>query len=110
MPRAAFSSDPKRNTFYFIDDDRSMFESIEFGMAMEITVKDQEGSIVTIPFRVIRNTFLGSYVRKIHGEVLETEDDLYRQIEIRLNFLDPSNDTIGVYLQAPPIGYEKPGK
>lgn len=103
MKRAKFTDDVFKNHFYFIDDDRSMFDDIECDLIMELDVKDENGSICTIPFSVTRNAFLGSYTRRIYGEVLGTEDNKYRQIEISLNLNEPKYDTIHVAMQAPPL-------
>ena len=104
MLTATFNDDNlKKSTFYFLDDDRSMFENLEYGSTMELTIKDAKGNIVTIPFSVKRNSFLGSKNRRIYGQVLETEDDIYREIQIKLYKENPQWDTIDVFPQAPPL-------
>ena len=103
MRKAVFTDDINKNSFFFIDDDRSVFDNLEFGSIVEISVKDKNGGICAIHFSVTRNAFLGSYHRRIYGEVLGTEDNFYRQIEIRLDSLDPKNDRIDVFMQAPPL-------
>lgn len=101
--KAIFNSDDLYTAFFFTDDDRSMFDDLEYGSVVEISVKDAAGNVVAITFSTTRNAFLGTYHRRIHGEVLGTEDGLYREIQIRLNKSDPRDDTIGVFLQAPPL-------
>lgn len=104
MLTAIFNDDDMRKTtFYFTDADRSMFEDLQYGSILEIAVKDAKGDIVMIPFSVTRNAFLGSYSHWIYGQVLGTEDDIYREIQIRLRKGNPEYDTIDVFPQAPPI-------
>lgn len=104
MLTAIFNDDDMSKTaFYFADDDRSMFDDLEYGSILEIAVKDEKGDIVTIPFSVTRNTFLGSQSHFIYGQVLGTADDIYREIKIRLRKGDPGDDTIDVFPQAPYI-------
>ena len=103
MKKAVFDGETLYYPFSFIDEDRSIFDHIESDMEVSLALRDKNGEKVTISFRVTRNAFLGSYCRRIHGEVLGVGDGLYREIQIKLNSRYPEDDTVEVFLQAPPI-------
>ena len=104
MKPAVFWDSVKRETFFFPNGDRSMFTDIRCGQELELAVKDRADRLVSIRFCVTRDAHLGSFHRRIYGKVLGLPEDEYRQIEIHLRSNDPEQDTIGVCLQAPPIG------
>ena len=103
MQKAVFGKDDLHTDFFFPDNDRSMFDGIEYDQKVELAVKNTKGDLVSIPFCVTRNTFLGHFHRRIHGKVLGTTDGLYREIQIRLCKNAPEKDVIVVYLSAPPL-------
>lgn len=72
------------------------------GKQMIIAAKDSSGSDVSIAFRVIRDVHLGNRQHWLYGEVL-ADDEVYRQIEIKLYKGEPHLNSVEVFPQAPPI-------
>lgn len=90
--------------YYFINADRPNPSDFEVGTVQEIFAGDAEGKNVRFSFRVTRNAQLGSYQRRIYGQLLEPLSWAYEQVEIRFHKDHPEYDTIEVFPQAPPAG------
>ena len=103
MAKVIFNEGDRKTDFYFTNNDRSLLEGIVCGDLLSLPLRDERGEAVTISFTVTRNAFLGSFCRRIYGKVLDQEDPLYRQIEIRLYQNDPTMDTVAVFPTAPPV-------
>lgn len=103
FPESAF----KKKVFFFVDDDRTSLEDIRIDSEINIYVKNEQGEMINISFRVTRNAYLGKKTRWIYGMVLNTPDDEYHQIELKLHKGEPEIDTIEVFLQAPPAIIDK---
>ena len=74
---------------------------IEVGSVITLDVIEEgNGAKDTIEFRVTRCADLGSETRLIHGGLLHVSD--YWQVEITLHPETPKEDTVKVFLQAPP--------
>ena len=99
----------EKRVLSFIDDDRSSFRNIKIDSKVQLWVKNQKNENYILPFRVTRDAYLGSNWRWIYGavDVPDESDDRYFQVEIRLNLKNPAEDTIEVFLQAPPATYNK---
>ncbi len=96
--------DFKKRSFFFIDDDRTLLDSVEIDSEISIRVKNEHDEEKIILFRVTRNAYLGK-AHWIYGEILNMPDGEYYQIEIKLRKEGPKKDTIEVFLQAPPITF-----
>ena len=92
--------------FHFISDERTFSENIEIDSETGIRVRNEQDEVVTIPFHVTRDEQLSEKNRWIYGMVLNSPDDLYYQIEVKLHKCEPERDTVEVFLQAPPIIYK----
>ena len=99
LPDGAFT----KKVFSFISDDRTPLEGISIGSKVSIRVRDKENKIVKIRFDVTRNTCLGKKTRWVYGRVLNSSDDEYYQIELKIHEGKPEMDTVEVFPQAPPI-------
>ena len=97
-----------KKVFYFINNDRSLFNNVKFKSKASIRVMDEENEMVKISFIVTRDAYLGKNYRWIYGKVLNQLEDRYYQIEFKLNLNDPEEDTVEVFLQAPPVSTKKP--
>lgn len=89
--------------FYFLDDDRTIFDDVDIDDEKEIVVKDEAGNNTKIVFCVTRNTTLGGYQHIVYGHVLNTNTKSYRQAEFRIHKGRLDLDNIKVFIQAPPI-------
>ncbi len=104
MVQFVFDEELKKTCYYFIDDDRSTFDGAEIGAKIAIVAKNENGDNVELAFLVTRNVYLGKSKRQhwLYGCLLETPNDWYYQIEIKLYKDEPHLDSIGVFPQAPP--------
>ncbi len=93
----------KKRSFFFPDGSRPRMEDTEIGSETSVTVSDERGDTVHIPFRVTRNTLLSPKIRWVYGEVLGMPEGEYHQIELKLHAGKPERDTVEVFLQAPPL-------
>lgn len=96
----------EKRVLSFIDDDRSSLGNIKIDSEVRLWVKNQKNEYYILPFRVTRDAYLGSNWRWIYGALI-VPDDRYYQVEIRLNLKNPAEDTIEVFLKAPPATYNK---
>ena len=96
----------EKRVLSFINDDRSSLGDIKIDSEVRLWVKNQRNEPYILPFRVTRDAYLGSNWRWIYGAV-NVPDDRYYQVEIRLNLKNPAEDTIEVFLKAPPATYNK---
>ena len=96
----------ERQVLFFIDDDRSSLRNIKIDSKVQLWVKTKKNEHYLLPFRVTRDAYLGTSWRWIYGAI-DVPDDRYFQVEIRLNLKNPAEDTIEVFLQAPPATYNK---
>lgn len=92
----------EKKAFFFTDDDRASLSKIKIGSQASIRVKNEKDEMVVILFRVTRNAYLGKKTRWVYGQVLNSPDDGYHQVEIKLHKGRPDTDTVEVFLQAPP--------
>ena len=106
----------EKRVLSFIDDDRSSLRDIKIDSEVRLWVKNQKNEYYILPFRVTRDAYLGTSWRWIYGAVIVPDDrygavnvpdDRYYQVEIRLNLKNPAEDTIEVFLKAPPATYNK---
>ena len=97
-----YKTSTEKTIFRFSGCDRSAFRFAEIGAELTVQVLDEDGNIVSLPFRVTRNAALGSQ-RWIYGQVLGAPEGRYYQIEFRLHPDDPAKDTAEMFLQAPPL-------
>lgn len=102
MAQFVFDDELKKKCYGFINDDRSTFDGAEIGAKITIVAKNENGDDVELTFRVIRNVYLGKRQHWLHGCLLETPNDWYYQIEIKLYKDEPRLDSIEVFPQAPP--------
>jgi hypothetical protein len=66
-------------------------------------VKDRDGEMMRLVFRVTRNAQLGPYQHWIYGQVLEPYSGYYEQVEFRFYKDHPEYDSIEIFPQAPPL-------
>ena len=103
MERVFFDDETlKKRVYSFMGNDRTTLKRAKVGSNKEIIVKNEQGEAITIPFRVTRNAHLGKKTQWIYGKVLDAPDGEYHQIELKLHKEEPKNDTVEVFLQAPP--------
>ena len=91
-----------KEVYSFASNDRASLDKISIGSKASISVRNKNNEIITIPFSVTRDTYLGTKVRWVYGMVLNSRDGEYHQIEIKINKNKPEMDTVEVFLQAPP--------
>ena len=79
-------------------------DEAKLGMEIKIPVEDDCGNVVLIAFRVIRDVYFGDRQRWLHGKVL-SEDEVYRQVEIKLYNDESRLNSMEVFPQAPPLSF-----
>jgi hypothetical protein len=93
----------KKRDYFFINEERPDLSNFIVNTQHEMFVKDRDGEMMRLVFRVTRNAQLGPYQHWIYGQVLEPYSGYYEQVEFRFYKDHPEYDSIEIFPQAPPI-------
>ena len=93
----------KKRDYFFVNEERPDLSNFIVNTQHEMFVKDGNGEVMRLVFRVTRNAQLGSYQHWIYGQVLEPYSGYYEQVEFRFYKDHPEYDSIEIFPQAPPI-------
>ena len=107
MEKVVFDgNDFGKKCFSFIEGvNYDALDEAKLGKEIKIVVKDDHGSIVPLAFRVVRDVHLGVRQRWLYGKVLSTDDEVYRQVEIKLYKDESHLNSVEIFPQAPPISF-----
>lgn len=93
----------KKRDYFFVNEERPDLSNFIVNTQHKMFVKDRDGEMMRLVFRVTRNAQLGSYQHWIYGQVLEPYSGYYEQVEFRFYKDHPEYDSIEIFPQAPPI-------
>ncbi len=98
----------KKDYTFINEEDRSLFDKVEYDSVLSVDVKNKQGEKVTLIFCVC-SIMDFPHERWVYGHLLSPkyDDPWYRRVEFRISDYGPGCDTIEEWVSAPPLGYKE---